>query len=151
MLNDFTDNLAQKVKNQVAISIDEGREWVKRLKNRNKETREAQKRKEFPTYNTTAVPVQDQQKYLVYALSFIRKEEPLFYHILVLRMRGLSIKQLSKFLNTEGYNTTESQVSKKEAEAIQYVKSKIEWIRKTGVPIFRDPGQAVSPGLALAN
>ena len=144
-IKDFTDSLAQKVKKGIGISINEGFEWVRRLKARNKATREAHKRKEFPTYNTHVdgeMPDQmGQQKYLVYALSFIRKEEPLYYHILVLRMRGLSLKQLSEHLNLKGFNTTVSQLSKKEAEAIRYVGQKIEHIRKTGIPIFKDPAQ----------
>lgn len=143
------DQLTQKVKDGVPISLGEGFEWLKRLRKRNKETREAHDRKEFRTYHTTEdkdLPDQmGQQKYLVYALSFIREAEPILYKVLILRMRGQSCKQLARFLNTKGWNTTEKKVEHLERQAIECVQAKINYVKKHGIPIFKDPAPRQTP------
>lgn len=116
-------------------------EVLRRKKKQNAETKEAHKRKEYPVhYTKEEVPEPyQQQRYLTYALSLIKAEEPLYWHILSLRMKGFTVKRLTKYLNDQGYNTTESQLSRKEAEAIRCVKQTIERVKASGIPVFDDP------------
>lgn len=137
------DNLVEKVKNKVGLSLNEGMAWAKKLKERNKETRRLQDEKIFNTHFTKTdetMPDQNgQQRYLMYALSFIEKEYPRYSLILQLRMRGLSIRRIAQNLSsTKGVNITVEEVSKQEAAAIRLVKQTIERIKNTGTPIFGD-------------
>lgn len=135
------DNLSEKVKNGIGISLNEGFEMLRRKRQQNKDTRQAHDRKEFPIHYSKPEDsdAQSQKKFLQYALSLIKKEFPLYWHILTCRMKGMSCKQLSKFLNSRGYNTTEAQLSKAEAQAMRVVKETIERIKRTGTPIFEGP------------
>lgn len=137
------DNLAEKVKNGIGITLNEGLAWAKGLKARNKETRLNQDKKVFDTHFTKedkSMPDQNgQQRYLMYALSFIEKEYPFYATILQLRMRGLSIKRIAQHLSSaRGANITVDEVSKQEAAAMRLVKQAIERIKKTGTPLFGD-------------
>jgi hypothetical protein len=134
------DNLVEKLKLKIPLSFGEARAAVKMRHDTNAETREAHKEKKFPIhYTSESVPDQmGQQKFLEYALSFIKLEYPLLHNILMCRMKGLSNKQLSKHLQANGYNVTEAEVSKREAEAIRVVKQTIERVRSTGIPIFEN-------------
>ena len=147
------DTLAEKVKLKIPLSLGEGFEILRQRRQQNKETRAAHKRGKFPVHFTKPdqeMPDQmGQQQYLSYALSLIKREETLYYHILALRMQGLSINQLTTFLNSKGYNVTEGGVFKQEAAAIRYVQAKIEHLRKKGIPIFSDPA-AKKPLIATA-
>lgn len=132
------DNLVEKIKHGVGLSLNEGFEVVRRKKQQNKDTKVAHDRKEFPIHYSKIedVPQMGQQKYLQYALGFIKKEYPLYHNLLSARMMGQSLKQITKFLNSKGYNVTEAEVSKKEAEAMRCVRQAINRVRQNGIPIF---------------
>lgn len=149
------DNLAKKLSLKIPLSIGEAIEAVRRRKQVNKETREAHERKEFPThYTQEQVPDESkQQRFLEYALHFIKQEHPLYWHILMLRMQDKyrgpqGCKKIAIFLSAKGFNVTAAQISKKEAEAVNCVKQTIERVRQTGIPIFE--GAANTSGLILA-
>ena len=143
----FVDNLVEKVSKGIGISLNEGIEWAKRLKQRNKETKALHEKKEFKTHFTkpdeSMGDQMSQQKYLTYALSFIEKEYPFYHTVLSLRMRGISNKKIADYLTKEkGGNITVEQISKIEAAAIRCVSSAIERIKNTGTPLFGEPVSA---------
>lgn len=152
-MNSLDANIQKKIDLKIPLGVGELGEFVKFRKRRVKEVADAHKRKEFPIhYSRENNPVNNnEQNFLTYALSLIRKEQPLFWSILMLRMQGFSNKRLAKFLSKElKGNITVAAVSKKEAEAINYVKAKIDHLRKTGIPLFNDPSGNKPSILAVA-
>lgn len=135
------DDLAQRVANGVAITLNQGFEWGRRLKARNKETKALHDKKIFETHftkNDEQMPDKmGQQRYLTYALSFIEKEYPLYWAILQLRVMNYSTEMIAKYLTkTKNANISKHEVSKHEAAAMRLMIATIERIKKTGVPIF---------------
>jgi hypothetical protein len=141
----WLDQLTEKVKKGIGLSLGEGFEILRRKKAQNKELRAEQDKGIFkPQYSTETIPEKQKQKtYLDYALTLIKSEEPLFYHILSLRMypefRGPSgisrlSKELSRRLKTD---ITVAEVARQEKQAVSYVKQKIEHLKKVGIPLFQ--------------
>lgn len=146
------DALMEKVKLKIPLSFGEAREVLTRKIKQNKETLEAHKRKEFPIHYTSNddVAKQDQgrREYLQYVMFLIQEEKPIYHRILAARMSGLSVKRIAREMTKRlGYDVSIAEVSKREKEAIEYVKGKIEHLKRTGIPIFE--GQHSNPGHAL--
>ena len=139
----WVDRLTEKIKNMIPISLGELGEVVRRKKKLNAEVNEAvNEKKDYTVPNTTEeVPDLDKRsRYMSYALGLIEKENPLYFNILSLRMRGFSVKSLAKFLTSEkGWNITARKVSEVERDAVQFAKAKIDYLRRTGIPILGDP------------
>jgi hypothetical protein len=138
----WIDRISEKIKHGIGLSLGEGFEVIRRKKKQNKETREAQNNHQFPTHFTKEnIPDQEsQQKFLTYALSLIEKEEPRYFYILKLRMLGFSTRALADFLSKrKGWSVTNAQVSKQEALALQYMKAKIDYLRRKGTPLIGEP------------
>lgn len=135
------DLLDQKLEIGAPISLDEGYEVLRRKQELNKETREAQKNKDFRiNYSSPEnVPQEKQQQYLVQVTNFLKKEHPVYYYILRLRMEGCTYEFISKNLSrTLNSNITVKQVKSKEFEAIKCVRDRIKHIKKVGIPIFAE-------------
>lgn len=146
------DTLMEKVKLKIPLSFGEAREVITRKIKQNKETLESHKRKEFPIHYTARDGADKKQQgerdYLQYVMYLIQDEKPLYHRILAARMSGLSVKRIAREMTKRlGYDVSISEVSKREKEAILYVKSKIEHLRRTGIPIFE--GQLSNSGHAL--
>jgi len=137
---ELIDNLKKKIKNKVGLSIGEGYEVLRRMKQENKGIRSDQDKKIFKTRSIKDVDKNGQQRFLNYAMGLIKLEEPIYYNILRLRMEGCSHKMIAAYLSkVKKANITVARVQKLEVAAVKYMRAKIAHLRRTGTPLIGEP------------
>lgn len=147
------EQLKKKIEAGAGLTLDEGYEVLRQRRQVNKETRQAQDRKEFRTHYSKVdkAPEKARHKFMEYVTNWLKKENPLYFYVLRLRMEGLSLKVIASELSKKkNMNITANQISAYEVQAIRAVKERIEKVKRVGIPIF-EKGANASENLGIVS